>query len=357
MAPLTLAWEVTRSCPLRCRHCRADAQYKRNPDELNTQEGIDLIEQAAELGAKIFVITGGDPLARKDIYDLISEVSSTGMYVGFSPSVTPRLTAGTISKVKQSGVDTIHLSLDGASATIHDRFRGVDGSFVRTMRAIKDVSEAGIRLQIGTTVTSGDTDELDALASLLQNCGSRIGSWTLFFLIPTGRGQSLQAPSPQDNERILNWLATTDFPFHVRTVEGPAFHRVLKQSSSAKKLGMPLVTVGSGARPAVRDGDGFCFVSHVGDVLPSGFLQLSAGNVRHTPLVDIYRNSPLFRTLRDRDLLEGRCGSCEYRAMCGGSRARAWSVNGSVTAEDPGCAYVPAGFDPAVVSKSLASAV
>ena len=325
VAPLTVAWEITRACPLRCVHCRADAQHRRDPGELTTEEGVDLIHQAAEMGVKVFVITGGDPLARSDAFDLVSASAATGMHTGFSPSVTPRLTAEALGRAAAAGAQSIHLSLDGAGASTHDGFRGVDGSFERTLAAMEVVAGLDARLQIGSSVSRRTVTDLPAMVPLLAG---RVDLWSLFFHVPTGRGQAEDMLGAQEHEDVLHWLATTDFPFMVRTTASPTFRRVLVQ------LGNP-------PGPGVNDGNGFAFVSHLGEVCPSGFLQLAAGNVRDRPLAHWYRDSELFRSLRDPDRLEGKCGRCNFKTLCGGSRARAWALTGDPLAADPTCAYDP----------------
>lgn len=326
-APFTLAWETTRACPLRCVHCRADAQTRRDPNELDTDEGLELIHQAAEMGVSVFVITGGDPLARPDVFDLLGAVDRSGMHAGFSPSVTPRLTPAALGRAVESGASTIHLSLDGASAETHDGFRGVSGSFDRTITSIGVASGLDARLQVATTVSRRTVADLPDVVGLLEG---KVSVWTLFFVVPTGRAAADQMLDPHEHERVLEWLVTTDFPFAVRTIASPTFRRVRIQH-------------GLGAGPGVSDGNGFCFVSHHGDVCPSGFLQQSAGNVRDAPLAHWYRESPLFTSLRDPSLLKGKCGRCEFALTCGGSRARAWAVTGDHLAADPSCAYEPRG--------------
>ncbi len=325
VAPLTVAWEITRACPLKCVHCRADAQHRRDPGELTTEEGSDLIRQAAEMGVKVFVITGGDPLARPDAFDLIAASAGTGMHTGFSPSVTPRLTADALAAAVEAGAQSIHLSLDGARAEVHDGFRGVKGSFDRTLTAMQAVSDLDARLQIGSSVSRRTVADLPAMVSLLAD---KVDLWSLFFHVPTGRGQTEDMLDASEHEEVLRWLATTEFPFMVRTTASPTFRRVLVQ------LGNP-------PGPGVNDGNGFAFVSHLGDVCPSGFLQLAAGNVRDQPLAHWYRDSELFKSLRDPDLLEGKCGRCDFKKLCGGSRARAWALTGNPLAADPTCAYEP----------------
>lgn len=324
-APMTVAWEITRACPLRCQHCRAEAQPRRDPAELTTEEGYRLIDDAAGMGTRVLVITGGDPLARPDVFDLITAVRDSGMHPGFSPSVTPRLTAKALSRAVAAGAGTVHLSLDGATPATHDAFRGVRGSFERTLTAIDMATQAGARLQVGTTVARSTVADLPAIASLLDG---RVDLWTLFFLVPTGRAQASDVLDPAAHEATLRWLADTEHPFAVRTIAAPTYRRVLAER-------------GGTHGPAVNDGNGFAFVSHVGDVCPSGFLQLPVGNVRDAPLHHWYRDAPLFRRLRDPDALGGKCGRCEHKTRCGGSRARAWALTGDPLASDPSCAYQP----------------
>lgn len=325
LAPLTLAWEITRACPLKCVHCRADAQHRRDPGELTTEEGVDLIRQTAEMGTKVFVITGGDPLARPDAFELIAASAATGMHTGFSPSVTPRLTTAALERAVEAGAQTIHVSLDGACAETHDGFRGVKGAFDRTIAAMETIAGLNVRLQVGSSVSRRTLAELPDMVALLAD---KVDLWSLFFHVPTGRGQTHDMVSAQEHEEVLHWLATTEFPFMVRTTESPTFRRVLMQ-------------LGNRPGPGVNDGNGFAFVSHLGEVCPSGFLQLSAGNVRDQPIAHWYRDSELFKSLRDPDLLEGKCGRCDFKTICGGSRARAWAVTGNALASDPTCAYEP----------------
>ncbi len=327
-SPFTVAWEITRACPLKCAHCRAVAQPYRDPAELSTDEGFSLIEQAAEMGTKVFVVTGGDPLARKDVFDLIRHSAESGMHTGFSPSVTPRLTERALEHARASGASSIHISLDGASPETHDGMRGVRGSFFRTLRTIEAASRLDWRLQVGTTVSRSTVRDLPRLAELLAEIVPDLSLWSLFFLVPTGRATAAEVLDAEEHEAALEWLADTQFPFPVRTIAAPSYRRVL--ALRGRPPGAP-----------VNDGNGFAFVSHVGDVCPSGFLQLPAGNVRQRPLADIYRESDLFLSLRNPGALGGKCGVCEFRSLCGGSRARAWALTGDPLGADPTCAYQP----------------
>lgn len=324
-SPFTVAWEITRSCPMVCLHCRASAQRRRSPDELTTEEGLALIADAAEMGVQVFIITGGDPLARPDVFTFISAVNDAGMHAGFSPSVTPRLTDAALAKAVDAGAGTIHVSLDGACAETHDAFRGIKGSFARTMRAIEAIAELDSRLHIGSSVSRQTVQDIPLIPPLLEG---RVDLWSLFFLVPTGRAKTDDLLSPEEHEEVLRWLAQADLPFAARTIAAPTYRRVRAQ------LGLP-------PGPGVNDGRGFAFVSHVGEVCPSGFLQLPVGTVRERPLSYWYREDPLFIALRDPYELKGKCGKCEFREICGGSRARAWAMTGDPLGADPTCLYEP----------------
>lgn len=360
--PFTVAWEITRSCALACVHCRAEAIPKRDPRELSTNEAHTLIDQVVEIGKPILVVTGGDPMMRRDVYDLLEYGVSRGLRVALSPSATALVTFRALERIRDIGVSMVHISLDGAGAAAHDGFRGVDGAFARTIRIVNDCRELGIPLQIGTSVTRRNLAALPAIAERVREAGARV--WSLFFLVPTGRGRIEDMITPEEQEAALHWMYShsKDAPFHMRTAVTPAYRRVAIQRRRAEERAShasgagasgPITWEQTGAgysfrqanAPAgrgVNDGNGFAFVSHVGDVYPSGFLQIPAGNVREQSLSSIYRDSDLFRTLRDPSLLKGKCGQCEFRAVCGGSRARAYAMTGDYLAPDPSCPYIPA---------------
>lgn len=360
-APFTVAWEITRSCALACVHCRAEAIPKRDPHELTTGEAHTLIDQVVEIGKPILVVTGGDPMMRRDVYDLLEYGVSRGLRMALSPSATALVTRRALERVRDIGVSMVHISLDGSDAAAHDSFRGVAGSFERTMRILQDCRELGIPLQIGTSVTRRNVADLPNIAARVRKADARV--WSLFFLVPTGRGRVEDMITPQQQEATLQWMYTISqkAPFHVRTAVTPAYRRVViqrrreeEQASRTADAGAsaPITWEQTGAgysfRQAtaptgrgVNDGNGFCFVSHTGDVYPSGFLQIAAGNVREQSLRSIYRDSTLFRELRDPSLLKGACGQCEFRAVCGGSRARAYAMTGDYLAADPSCPYTP----------------
>jgi radical SAM protein with 4Fe4S-binding SPASM domain len=309
---------VTRACALACVHCRADAQPRRHPRELTTAEAFDVVDQVVEVGRPILVVTGGDPLMREDLFDILARANERGLRVAFSPSATGRCTRQALARARDCGVSRIHISLDGPDPESHDGFRGVRGSFQRTLEILEDVRSLAIPLQVGTTVSRHSIQRLPEIAEIVRAHSAVM--WSLLFLVPTGRGRLADMVSAEEHEQVFNWLydLAGSAPFDVRTTAAMPYRRVVS--------------------------DGFAFIDHLGNVCPSGFLQLAAGNVREQSLAEVYRESSLFQALRDRSRLTGKCGACEYRQVCGGSRARAYAVSGDYLASDPSCAYVPAGW-------------
>ena len=342
-SPIVIFWEITRACALVCRHCRAQAQPKRHSLELTTQEGFRLLDQMAEFGNRpIVIITGGDALMRRDVFDFISYGLSKGLIVSLSPSATALVRPETLRWLKEAGLSRISFSLDGARPETHDAFRGVPGSFRRTQECIADAVESGLSLQINTTVTRYSLPELAALSETVQRSGAVL--WDLFFLVPTGRALREDMVSPQEHEQVFNWLydLSQRSPIAVRTTLGQPYRRVMMQRQQADGK---QAASGSAGHPmaSTNDGKGVCFISHIGQVQPSGFLPISAGNVRTGHLTDIYRNTPIFRELRDPTLLKGKCGACPFNQVCGGCRARAYAMTGDYLQSDPSCVFQPQG--------------
>jgi radical SAM protein with 4Fe4S-binding SPASM domain len=335
-APFIVIWEVTRACALACVHCRAEAIPLRHPHELTTEEGKRLIDRVAGFRPRppLFVLTGGDPMRRRDIAELVRHGVGRGLSVGLTPSGTAAVTRTRLEEVRDAGLARLAVSLDGSDARSHDAYRGVRGSHRYTMRIVDDARELGLPLQVNTTVSCETVADLPAIAEVVERTGAVL--WALFFLIPIGRAQPKQALSAAEIEAVLEWAAELQerVSFGIKTTEAPHYHRVLAGRSPAGRA------AGRAGR-AVTDGNGFLFIDHLGTICPSGFLPLTAGNVRTDDLVEVYREHPLFRSLRDTERLRGRCGRCEFRARCGGSRARAFAATGDPLAEDPGCAYEP----------------
>lgn len=345
-APLRVYWELTRACDLACRHCRAEAIPSRDPRELDTAEGRRLLEALHEFGGggPRVVLTGGDPLKRPDFWDLLKHGVALGLDMSVAPSGTPALMPDVVRRLKRAGAEAMSLSLDGSDPARHDGFRGVPGCFARTVEAASAAVDAGIALQVNTLVTAGTLADLPAIADLVGYLGA--GRWSLFFLIQVGRGRVLKQLTPAECERLLVWVWERSYraTFPITTTEAPHYRRVALQRMRANGQAREEVRRSPIRRGfGIRDGNGIMFVSHTGDVTPSGFLPLAAGNVRTASPAEIYRNAPLFQRLRQPRRFGGRCGRCEFREICGGSRARAYAASGDPLGEDPLCAYEPAG--------------
>jgi radical SAM protein with 4Fe4S-binding SPASM domain len=334
--PFVLVWELTRACELTCDHCRADAQPERHPEELSTAEGKRLLDSVRDFGeGQLVVFSGGDPCKRDDLAELIEYGTDIGLTITLTPSGTDSLTPETIERMADTGLKRLALSIDGATAASHDDFRGESGSFDQTLEAARTAREAGLPLQINTTVCQRTVDDLPGLRDLVADLDAVL--WSVFFLVPVGRGEVLDPVSPGRAEEVMHWLGDTveDEDFGVKTTEAPHYRRVLQQRED----------VSSGRRGGITAGDGFAFVSHVGEMYPSGFLPESAGNVRETDVVSLYRDTDLFESLREPDALKGKCGACPFRNVCGGSRSRAYAYTGDPLASDPLCPYVPPEYD------------
>jgi len=340
--PLLVIWEMTQACDLKCMHCRASAQPHRHALELSTAEAINLVDQVANMRVPMFVLTGGDPLKRPDLQAIVQYARHRSVKTSLTPSATPLLTREAVFQLKESGLMRLALSLDGSTAQLHDDFRGVPGSWKRTLDAVEWSHEAKLPVQVNTTVTRHNLHDLDNLVELLSSV--KVVLWSVFFLVPTGRGQISDLLSPEEHESVFAKLyaASKRVRFHIKTTEGQHYRRyLLQQHAQAAQSRTAITDLIAHAPSGVNDGKGFVFVSHTGEVYPSGFLPLSAGNILWEPLADIYRNCPLFLSLRDLSQLKGKCGRCEFQDVCGGSRARAFALTGDPLAEEPCCGYIP----------------
>ncbi|HET9100691.1 MAG TPA: TIGR04053 family radical SAM/SPASM domain-containing protein [Acidobacteriaceae bacterium] len=343
--PMLVYWEMTQACALACRHCRAEAVSDPHPDQLTNAESKDLLRQIAAFAKPHLILTGGDPLRRSDIFDLIDEARSLGLTVSITPSATPELTRAKLEKLKSHGIDSLGLSLDGSTAARHEAVRGVEGCFDWTIRAKKDAGDLGFPIQVNTLVSEETADDLPAIFELLKTM--KVMRWSLFFLIAVGRGKTLQPVSPEHGEDLMRWIydLSRTAPFQVKTTEAPSYRRIAlsemrREGMSSQEIERTPVYRGFG----IRDGHGIMFVSNQGDVYPAGFLPLAVGSIRNDSLANIYRNSPIFRGLHTPSEFKGKCGYCEYSALCGGSRARAFAYTGDPLASDPFCPYHPKGL-------------
>lgn len=338
-----IAWEVTRSCNLACKHCRAEAHLEPYPGELSTSEAKALIDTFPEVGNPIIIFTGGEPLMRKDVFELVAHAKSKGLRCVMAPNgtlVTPEI----VAKMQASGIERCSISIDGPSAAMHDEFRGVPGSFEATMRAIDYFNAAGMEFQINTTVTRNNLPFFKDIFHLAQEKGAK--AWHIFLLVPTGRAAEIedQVISAKEYEDVLNWFydfrKTTDM--QLKATCAPHYHRILRQR--AREDGTPVNFETFGLDAVSRGclgGVGFCFISHTGQVQPCGYLELDCGQVKETPFPKIWADSVQFANLRDPDTYTGKCGVCEYERVCGGCRARAQTMKGDYLAEEPLCSYTP----------------
>jgi radical SAM protein len=371
--PFMVIWETTQACDLACRHCRAQAQPLHDPYALNTEQAKHLLDQVESFGKPrpLFIFTGGDPFKRKDLFELVQYGSSLGLPVAVSPSGTPMLTKENLQRIKEAGAKAISLSIDGSNAQKHDDFRRVSGSFQWTTNGWRLARQIGLKVQINTTVTRYNLHDLPEIFRLVQELGAM--TWSLFFLVPTGRGKEEDEISPGEYEAVMHFLYDVSKYISAKPTEGHHYKRVVLQRAILEEKGLPLeqyielhpayfvlkqdldkIVSQLGLQPReigvkrtpmhINAANGFVFVSMRGEVFPSGFLPLSCGNIKERSLVDLYQNSALFQDLRKTELFEGRCGLCEFVGVCGGSRSRAFAMTGDPFAEEPFCSYKPGSF-------------
>ncbi len=354
-APFTIAWEVTRACAFACVHCRANAQHQPDPAQLTSEQSFRLIDQLAKFGSPILVFTGGDPMMRRDLFDLIAYATQKGLRCSLTPTATTLPTSARLLQAKEAGVRRIALSLDAPTPEIHDAFRQVAGSWERTMAILENAHQAGLSAQVNTTVSTHNLPVLAEMVPFIEKV--KAVQWSLFFLVPTGRAQAANMISPQEHENVFNWLydLSQKSPFDIKVTAAPMYRRVAIQRKKAESEGGPVTFQGAGFQYAdgldrptrgVGDGNGFLFISHIGDIQPSGFLPITAGNVLVDDVVDVYRHAELFVNLRDVGKIKGKCGVCEFRDVCGGQRGRAYGITGDYLESDPACAYLPPAWVP-----------
>jgi radical SAM protein len=349
-SPLIVFYELTRACDLVCQHCRASAQKQADPCELTPSQSLAMIDDLARFPSPpMLVLTGGDPFKRRDLFTIIERSVSHGMETAITPSATPLMTTRAVEKLKAAGIGRMAISLDGVDAPTHDALRGVPGTFDHALRIIRTAREVGIPIQINTTITPQNYDQLEAMAALLETLD--IVLWSVFFIIPVGRAtESLRLSGEQHEAAFARlWQLAQTMPFGIKTTEAMHYRRyVLQQAKAARAAGHGEPgppTKGPRSRFfGVNDGKGILFVSHKGEVQPSGFFPVICGQFPAQSVVDLYQNHPLFLQLRDASQLEGKCRLCEYRNLCGGSRARAFAVTGNPMAAEPDCVYIPPAY-------------
>ncbi|MBO4369651.1 MAG: heme b synthase [Desulfovibrio sp.] len=338
-----IAWEVTRSCNLACRHCRAEAHPEPYEGELTTQEALDLIATFPDVGRPIIIFTGGEPTLRSDLFTLIKACRTLDLPCACAPNGT-LLTRELAEKLKESGVSRCSISIDGADAESHDAFRGVPGAFDGAMRGIRYLKEAHLPFQINTTVTRANLHSFRAIFDLCSALGA--AAWHIFLLVPMGRAAGLkdQVITAEEYEDVLHWLYAfrKTSPMHLKATCAPHYYRIMRQMAHKEGLSVSVDTFGMDAMTrGCLGGTGFCFISHTGQVQPCGYLELPCGNVRQSAFPLIWKESSYFRKLRDQTQYEGKCGACEYHRFCGGCRARAFSMDGNYLGPEPLCTYEP----------------
>jgi len=336
-----IAWELTRSCNLNCLHCRAAAERGPYEGELTTRECLRFIDEVAAFSRPVLILTGGEPLLREDVFEIATYGTRKGLRVVMAVNGT-LLSAEKAHAAKQAGIQRVSISLDGATAEAHDLFRGVTGAFAGAMEGISYLKEAGLAFQINTTVTKRNLGEIEDILQLAIEQGA--AAHHFFLLVPTGRGRELahEGVTPEEYERTLVWFAEQEdkVPLQLKATCAPQYYRIIHQQGKAKnkeKKGDGLHTFTRGCLGGIS----FCFVSHRGDTQPCGYLEVSGGNIRERSFQEIWEKAEAFRHLRNVKALKGKCGHCEYRLVCGGCRARAFSLHGDYLAEEPLCPHQP----------------
>lgn len=338
-----VAWEVTRTCNLACVHCRAAAQDKPYENELTTAECFQLLDNIATFASPIIILTGGEPLLRPDIFEIASHGNSLGFRMTMAPNgtlVTPTVAA----KMKDSGIQRVSISIDGATAASHDAFRQVKGAFDGALGGIAHLKEAGVDFQINTTITQHNLHEIQAIQDLAVSLGAV--AHHIFLLVPMGRGKDIaeQGIDAKQYEETLHWFYNQrdKVPLQLKATCAPHYYRILRQRAREEGKKVDFDTFGLDAvSRGCLGGVGFAFVSHLGQVQPCGYLELDCGNVREKPFREIWENSTIFGNLRNFKGYDGKCGQCEYVRVCGGCRARAYEATGNYLAPEPLCLYQP----------------
>jgi heme b synthase len=338
-----VAWEVTRKCNLNCVHCRAGSERGPYPGELNTEKCFEILEQIRRVGKPIIILTGGEPLLRKDVFDLADRGTKLGLRMVMATNGT-LLNPGVIDKMRESGIQRVSISLDGADEQQHDRFRMVPGAFKNALSGIRLLKEADVEFQINTTVTRHNVHDVKDILDMAVRLGA--AAHHLFLLVPTGRAKEMvnQEIDAREYEKLLHWFYNkrVEVPLHLKATCAPHYYRILRQEAHARGEKVDFKTYGLDAvTRGCLGGTGFCFVSHDGIVQPCGYLELNCGDLKDASFGRVWRDSEVFNKLRDFSSYKGKCGRCEYIRFCGGCRARAYEATGDFLAEEPLCSYEP----------------
>jgi heme b synthase len=350
--PLRLVfWETTARCNLYCIHCRAATSPEPRPGELNTREALRFVRSLASFARPILVLSGGEPLYRADLFEIAAEAARLGLRTALATNGT-LVDEAVAAKVRAAGIVRAAVSLDGPDAAIHDAFRGLAGSFDAAVAGLKRLKAAGVETQINTTVTRHNADALPRTLELALDLG--VKALHVFMLVPVGCGAEIsdeQMLPPERYEAVLEWLFAASsrmrmrarVPIELKATCAPHYFRIMRQRAKEAGIEVPRGDGLSAVTKGCLAGQSVCFISHTGEVYPCGYLPISSGNIRTTPLDQIWDTSEIFARLRDPDLLEGKCGVCGFRTVCGGCRARAYAATGNELAEEPFCLYQPPG--------------
>lgn len=345
-SPFIVFWEITQACDLVCKHCRASAQPHRHPEEIKGDLCLELINQLAQFPYKpTLILTGGDPMKREDVFDIIQLGTEAGLSMAMTPSITNLVTEQTLYSLKKAGLKRIAFSLDGVDALTHDGIRGIAGSFERTVHMIKCAHSIDLPIQINTTISKRNFYQVNEIAEFISQLN--ITLWSVFFLIPVGRAMSEERIEPKQYEEVFYflWLHSKTKNYDIKTTEAPHYRRfILKMGKNPHKeliKEFRQEKLHQRAPLGLNDGKGCLFISHKGEIFPSGFLPLEAGRFPQNSIVSTYQEAPIFKALRNPNALKGKCGRCEFRRICGGSRARAFAVTGDYLAAEPDCIYEP----------------
>ncbi len=338
-----VAWEMTRSCNLNCVHCRAAAERGPYPGELDTGKCLEILEQIAQVGQPIVILTGGEPLLRKDVFELAQHGTRLGLRMVMATNgtlVTPEIA----KKMKSSGIKRVSISIDGASAEEHDQFRKVPGAFDASLESIDWLKKEGVEFQINTTVTRHNVHQVPDILDLAVKLGAV--AHHIFLLVPTGRAKEMvnQEIDALEYEKLLRWFyeMRNQVPLHLKATCAPHYYRILRQEAHARGEKVNFDTYGLDAvTRGCLGGTSFCFISHDGIVQPCGYLELNSGDLKKSSFGEVWQDSQIFKRLRDFSAYEGKCGRCEYVKFCGGCRARAYENTGDYMAEEPLCIYQP----------------
>jgi heme b synthase len=348
-----VAWEITRSCNLACVHCRASALCGPYAGELGTEKCLRLLDEIAAVAKPVIILTGGEPLLRKDIYAVAAYGDSLGLRMVLATNGT-FVTDAVAEKLIASGIRRVSVSIDGPDPASHDAFRGVPGAFTEALAGIEAMRRTGLEFQINTTITQKNLATIREIHDLAHNLGA--AAHHIFLLVPTGRGKEMaeQAITPLDYEQTLNWFYEEGLScgIQLKATCAPHYYRIFHQRQKERRGGQSAQAVkpppAQGGQPlhamtrGCLGGSAFCFISHTGQVQPCGYLELDCGQVTKQDFADIWSTSAIFNDIRDLDLYEGKCGRCEFIRVCGGCRARAYEATGNYLAEEPLCIYRPA---------------